>query len=508
MYRVFSLCLFLAVCLVYYNSIQRENHGSMLTRNLKELDSVSFWPWDGKNKTHEDTSCSTHIDCQECSSSSSFCHWCSHDNACHAKGSIHGCFEGETCKPPSKENSTCASHTTCSECALSSSYCHWCAHDNMCHAVGSIYGCVTGVDCYSNDLCQRFVPEDIDGVFIEDIGIAPLAIIFSIGICCCCCATLCFCGASGFKGAYDDIVVVAAGGLDQPVYSEASRHTGRIVARPPVTIMRPTIEHDNEDQDDDAFSNQIENIESYETENNDLEEETSLLGSHMHHNPLYTGSGYSLMTGVVSAQPSAYATVQARGGTNSMQRIFNLCRCCYVIALIFTASFIVGSIRYFPKVPTYNVCNDNLAWKSIVDNMTSLKVEATFEILISVMNPNNFGVAIDMGRGTFNHRGIFVGTFDIPPTTIPSMSLMDIRVIAHFTPEKWEALSLTAEYYKGTLAFDVNAKATFRFPWLFDYSATSNFNDIHVLVNDPKLNDRHLCACPKWSDLKNKSSVE
>jgi hypothetical protein len=463
------------------------------------------WPWDKKNKTHEDTSCSTHLNCDECTTSSSFCHWCSFDHACHAKGSIHGCLEGVTCQAPAKENSTCASRTSCSDCAHSSSLCHWCAHDNMCHAVGSIYGCVTGVDCYSNDRCQRFVPEDITGYFIQDVGILPLAIIFSLGLCCCCCASLCFCGASGIKGAYDDIVVVAGGGIEPDPYEE--RMMVRY-ARPPSAILTPTIhERENEDGEDDDMSGQIINIGSGDSGPDqafhDIAEEAALLESHL---DLHADGDYTLMSEAVSAQPSAYATVQARGGSNSMQRIFNICRLCYFLTLIGIGGFVLCSIRYFPKVPTYNVCNDNLAWKSIVDNMTSLKAEATFEILISVLNPNHFGVAVDMGKGTFNHRGVFVGTFDIPPTTVPSMSLMDIRVVAHFTPEKWEALSLTAEYYKGTLAFDVDAKATFRFPWLFDYSTSSSFNDIHVLVNDPKLNDRHLCACPKWSDAKNKTA--
>jgi hypothetical protein len=27
-----------------------------------------------------------------------------------------------------------------------------------------------------------------------------------------------------------------------------------------------------------------------------------------------------------------------------------------------------------------------------------------------------------------------------------------------------------------------------------------------VKVNDPNLKDRHLCACPNWDDLKNKTT--
>jgi hypothetical protein len=483
--------------------------------DLQDHDDIELWPWNKKNKTHEDSSCSTHTTCQECSSRSSFCHWCGADNACHAKGSVHGCFEGVTCVEPNKENSTCASHTHCSDCDLSSSLCHWCAHDNACHAVGSVYGCMSAVNCYSNDRCQRYESEEITGFFIEDVGMLPLFIIFAVSLTICCCASLCFCSASGFKGAYDDIVVVAAGGIDTDPYGEGLGGGGTTTgySRPPSAILTPTIqENENEDAEEDEEEGQtgagaVSADQHDEGLHTDITEEAALLESHLDRYHQDDHDGYSLMSNAVSAAPSAYATVAARGGTNSMQHIFNICRICYVVTLIGIVGFAVGSIRYFPKVPTYNVCNDNLAWKSIVDNMTSLKAEATVEILVSVLNPNHFSAAVDMGRGTFNHNGVFVGTFDIPPTVVPAMSIIDIRVVAHFTPAKWEALSLSAEYYKGTLAFDIDAMATFRFPWLFDYSSAAKFNDIHVLVNDPKLLDRHLCACPKWSDFKNKTEA-
>lgn len=470
---------------------------------------MGMWPFNKSNKTHEDTRCSTHKDCHECSSSSSFCHWCSHDNRCHAKGSMHGCFEGVTCDPPKpKENSTCGSHATCSDCALASSLCHWCAHDNACHAVGSMYGCVTGVDCYSNDRCQRFEPEEIAGMFLEDVGIIPMVIIFSVALFCCCCATLGFCTASGFKGAYDDIVVVAAGNSEGSFYNGGPRTVTFSREPTEINVPAPIQERENEDTTEDDHETQNQDDEETPAEEleagNDLGEEAALLAHHMDQYQ-DTHDGYSLMTGMVSAAPSAYATVQARGGTNAMQGIFNVCRVCYFITLIGIVGFVGVSMRCFPRVPTYNVCNDNLAWKQVVEKMKSLKPEATIEILVSVLNPNHFGVAVDMGRGNFKHKGVFVGTFDIPPTTVVAMSVTDVRIVAHFTPGTWEALSLTNEYRKGTLTFDIDAKATFRFPGMLGYSMTSSFNDIHVLVNDPLMDDRHLCKCPTWDDEKNKT---
>jgi hypothetical protein len=55
-------------------------------------------------------------------------------------------------------------------------------------------------------------------------------------------------------------------------------------------------------------------------------------------------------------------------------------------------------VHYFPAKPVYNICNDNVAWKSLIDSMASMKVSADFEILASVNNPNHFDVALDMGK--------------------------------------------------------------------------------------------------------------
>ena len=49
-------------------------------------------PDDDKNKT--DTSCAAHTNCTSCAESSWGCHWCAYDEACHAKGSVHGCIAG------------------------------------------------------------------------------------------------------------------------------------------------------------------------------------------------------------------------------------------------------------------------------------------------------------------------------------------------------------------------------------------------------------------------------
>ena len=429
------------------------------------------WPFN-KNKT--DSSCASHTNCFECSTSSSLCHWCAHDNACHAKGSIHGCFEGVDCtnhtnpNPPKDKNETkCSSHMTCSECALSSTLCHWCAHDSACHAIGSYYGCVTGVNCYSNDRCRRKTPDPIDKIVFPEMGILPILIILFLAGICFCCSTLGYCVAGGVKGAYDDLAYIAA--------------------QPPVVAVTQTHQLAVNEHHDEEVANQDE------TDENENQEASPLMNGDQ------SNTHYRLMV------DENLSSGRTRAASRHMDCLFTACTVCYVISLLAVGGFVLGSIRYFPKVPQYNICNDSLAWKSLVDSMTSMKVDADIEILMSIMNPNHFDVALDMSKGTFYHDGAFVGTFEIPPANIKAMSITDMMILAKFTPEKWEALSLTAEYYRGTLALDVDSQASIRVPALGNYTYEAKVTNMRVHVNDPTMMDRHLCACPQSKDERNKT---
>jgi len=159
---------------------------------------------------------------------------------------------------------------------------------------------------------------------------------------------------------------------------------------------------------------------------------------------------------------------------------------------------VFAAIRFYPKRPEYNVCNDSMAWKSLIDNLAKMKVTADFELLASISNPNNIDVTLDMGHGSFTHEGAFVGTFDIPPVTAKAMSITDMLIIAHLAPEAWDALGLAKEYYQGKLVLHVSVEASVRVPALANFSYTASVDDIVVNVNE--MADRHLCACPNWSD--------
>jgi len=462
---------------------EHQHHESTLNLDEESSETVELWPFD-KNKTAKnDTNnyCSTQTSCDECSSSS-LCHWCAHDKACHAIGSVHGCLVGASCNNNEKndtaknntDNSGCMTHTNCRECAISSHLCHWCAHDNACHAVASVYGCVTGVDCYSNDRCKRKEPEPLHQVTFTKMGAIPMLGFITFGAILACCASLCFCVASGVKGAYDDLALIAADrDYQEPLLSNPRTEP---LAEPLVEDME---EAGAESPDDVNDSVHLERSEEGIADGDALETAND--------------NEHDLTTPLISSQRD----VQARRPVH-MQRLYNACAACYLVTLVAIACFVFGGIRYFPKVPIYNICNDNVAWKSLIDSMASMKVSADFEILASLSNPNHFDVALDMGKGSFTHDGVFVGSFEIPPVTAKAMSITDLMIITTFTPEKWEALSITSEYYHGRLVLTVDAQASIRVPALFDYSFHADMKGLVVHVSE--LSDRSLCACPTWDE--------
>ena len=103
-----------------------------------------------------------------------------------------------------------------------------------------------------------------------------------------------------------------------------------------------------------------------------------------------------------------------------------------------------------------------------------------------------------MGKGTFYHNEAFVGTFDIPPVTVKGASITDFMIIAHLAPDRWDALSLTKEYYGGHLILTVDTQLTIRVPMMANYRFSTEAKGMQVNVNEQ--DDRSLCACPSWDE--------
>ena len=497
--------------------IQGHLRNSYSSLDMKDYHEDSLeWPWNRKNST-SNNSCSSHQNCTACTEASMTCHWCAHDEQCHVKGSWSGCTIGATCKKPSNDtkDNRCAAHKTCTECTLSSNLCHYCAFDNECHAIGSVYGCTHGVNCYSNDRCHRKKPEPepIQPRIFDEIGTFPLILIFTIAIGIISCSSIIFVGAKAVKSAYDDYVA------DRVPPAEAFTHQAhRMLDLDPIQEdSEDENEQDDEENkpgDEDAVpkeskeeekghpSESIKGDEEAEEnceESNGCEEEAAEDDDGSDEESDWDPLTERLLSPV--PDPSRMPTRNERKANKYMNCMIRTCSAWYMFSIFFAVSFAASSILFFPKVPEVNVCSDEFAWKSIIDSLTSLKMEASFEILTSVKNKNRLDVALEGISGTFRHDGEEVGSFEIKDTVIAASSISDVLVTCTVAPDRWESLGLITDYYRDKLQFLVNASGKLRIKGI-GFAIPIKEEDIPVKANKSVTKkDRELCACPQWKDV-------
>jgi hypothetical protein len=137
-------------------------------------------------------------------------------------------------------------------------------------------------------------------------------------------------------------------------------------------------------------------------------------------------------------------------------------------------------------------------------NIVAFKLDASFEILVSVSNFNRLSVVLDSGKGSFTFDGNPVGTFEIPGETVSTMAITDLMLIARVTPNKYQAAQMAEAYYRGKLVLEAEFKAKLRVPALMDLTYNLDIKDFTVYVNE--LSDRSLCHCPLWDNGPNQSS--
>jgi hypothetical protein len=490
---------------VLANEINTNFVADELVTNIKTNNSSLLRSTMADNMVTYSDSCSSATTCENCTALSrwySGCHWCSHDQTCHTTGSFYGCAFGASCGvpdppiPPGESNSSCYSQKTCRDCGLLSSTCHWCGHDNACHVIGSVSGCLTGVDCYNNDRCQRKQPEPLPPSsnrmhMPHGVASIPLIILFVLAGLVVCCATMCCCVAGGVKGAYDELADLATNSsssnpTDIDIMNDTSSISTPLISNTSTAATVPLASLDTETESD--LTQQLLSSEGEEpTEEDHLLAEEAQTSTIVQTNAVGSTGG-----AIQSIHP-----YNRRKVPKSMNRLYSACVFCYFTVVLVAVTISFASVRYFPQAPVYSICNDNIAWKSLIDSLTSMKVTADFEILASISNPNHMDVAIDMGQGSFTHNNAFVGTYDIPPTIVAANAITDVLIVAHLMPDKWDALSLTAEYYRGNLVLHVDASVTVRIPVLLNYTFSVKTS---MPVNVNEQSDRSLCACPTWND--------
>ena len=407
---------------------------------------IEWWPWhhdddddgggkDDKNKTDDDhtipntddnsnddtpplpdNSCASHVDCTTCYASSSACHWCAFDNQCHAKASWYGCTLGANCNPDNNDNddnmhnntssdddtkpsddggkkkgNSCHSHSSCSECSLSSHVCHWCEKDNACHAIGSWYGCAHGANCYSNHRCRRIEPEVMEPwswwKMSSQIGVVPLALAGILGFMVVCCSSVLFTGVKALKGAYEDFDFVERSGghvapsIDEDAIEENEHLTLSSMTNPDAKETND-LEQSHPNESRPLLDGQIDQQQEFADEEND---------NQLRRQNSSTSSASSTISSRRSVTPhpsiSRLPPRNSHRSSRHMTCLMTTCRIWYFLTLLSVFLFSSGYVYFFPKTPIYNVCSDEVAWKSIIDGITSLKMKVRSERHVQCHNP-------------------------------------------------------------------------------------------------------------------------
>ncbi len=383
---------------------------------------------------------------------------------------------------PSPPKKKCVDFNSCESCSNSSWECHWCSSDNTCHAKGSLKGCAAGANCHAIDRCQRLEPEVIGhgGTFssesFEGVNVMAATILSVIMGLILCCSTCCFVGVTCVKGVVDDMV--------RDPDADYSPHDD-VLDGDGLELQTPLLE--NGATGDDAIDSIDDNRNNGDYNNNDDD-------------ILVTTEQQSSVTQlpITSMAMKSRHLPPPKKKKSSVKHMYSICQIFYLITVFSTVILFIVGMSYAPRQPKYNVCTNQFEWKSIIEGMIGLKMSASFDLLISVKNPNRFDVDLNNGSGQFHHDGNYVGLFEIPQSTISGKAISDVVVKVTFSPDKWSAIGMTTEYYRGTLKFVIGGHANVEIPALGNYQFDAKFDDIIVNVNDPSQDDTHLCACPSW----------
>jgi len=167
----------------------------------------------------------------------------------------------------------------------------------------------------------------------------------------------------------------------------------------------------------------------------------------------------------------------------------------------------LGAVVYYPHLPTYSICNDEVAWTQIMKHLLTLQWQASFEVLASVKNPNALPLPLVVDpqavAGTLTYQDQQFGTFAIPgPIRIQPRTITDVMILIQleFTNHQ-QVFDLVHAYYHQALLVTVQLEATLRFPTLWNYThtiATPSPQGLQVDVS--AFSDRRLCHCPTWTN--------
>ena len=84
----------------------------------------------------------------------------------------------------------------------------------------------------------------------------------------------------------------------------------------------------------------------------------------------------------VTEHPDPSHIPRDRIGSQHIKCLVKVCKAWYISTVIATVITVTLSFYCFPRMTQCNVCSEKVASKIIIDGITSLKLQASFELLI------------------------------------------------------------------------------------------------------------------------------
>ncbi|OQR84574.1 hypothetical protein ACHHYP_13234 [Achlya hypogyna] len=203
---------------------------------------------------------------------------------------------------------------------------------------------------------------------------------------------------------------------------------------------------------------------------------------------------------VVFSPPSLEESRTARpSGSSSSLR-----SCGYsMIWLALLATLTTLSLMYYPRIPEYQICNQQFDWASIFSSLKSIHPKIDYQILTSVSNENRFGFFLKAGDADIHHRGVKVGTWTIRNWTAEAGAVTDMMADVRIEPGYSEAYALWTDFSKGTLVFQINTTISGSIRWgnytLYDIETAVPSIEFLVGAKYP----RDLCKCTEYYEPTN-----
>ncbi|CAM9809323.1 unnamed protein product [Scytosiphon promiscuus] len=426
---------------------------------------------------------------------------------------------------------SCSVIDSCDACR-NTTLCHWCP-DQQCHVIGSLHGCGYGTYCYDNNQCQRELPE-FRGY--EAPSLAVLLGVFLVG------STALFCGIAGISIAREYAKESAASRQQNAAIAAAAAGAAAAGAAATRTTVRPVRLRAAEPSGSGGDGGGVDDYVALNGGDGDDDGESGgLLGVGAAAARVSDGpsGGRGEERGAAAAAAAAETSttplvpkgkrdygmgrVSRIGGGSSRRRgravaseppplgPSRLARKVYFYTRLVCGTIILGVlatcgavVAFAPHAPGVNVCNTEFDWGSIVHSIKSADVQADFQILVSIYNPNVLDATIETGTATLYHKHTEVGTMAFQPAVLAGGYVTDLLFTMTFNTEVWDEARLGLEYETGQLAFLMDATVSAAVMWhgLKTYPFTFSIHDYYIKVADTTGYDRSLCNCTQMMQGK------